>query len=271
MIQSREISKISNKAGVRPQQIEKDYVITWMLWGISQNTFLKENLIFKGGTCLKKIHIPDYRYSEDMDFTLKKDAISDEEIYKNLDDLFGLVFRETRIRLSINETSKETHIASGSIKCYVDYVGPLGGNGDHVKLDVTRGEQLEFDPLIGTVIQNYSDIEDDISIQSYCLEEVVIEKMAALMGRTEPRDLYDFDYLTAIEQIDLQDVYYEFERKATHKGLVPGEFVEKISGKEATFQRFWNERLQHQIKDLSKFKDTWRSVSKQFRKVQKNK
>ena len=63
MIQPREISKISNKVGVRPQQIEKDYVITWILWGISQNTFLKENLVFKGGTCIKKIHIADYRYS----------------------------------------------------------------------------------------------------------------------------------------------------------------------------------------------------------------
>ncbi|MBV6647022.1 MAG: nucleotidyl transferase AbiEii/AbiGii toxin family protein [Cyclobacteriaceae bacterium] len=269
MIQSREISKISNKAGVRPQQIEKDYVITWVLWGISQNTLLKENLIFKGGTCLKKIHIADYRFSEDMDFTLKNDDISDEEIYENLSEVFGLIFRETRMRIRIDETSKEIHVASESIKCYVDYVGPLGGNGDHVKLDITRGEQLEFDPIRGLVIQNYSDIEGDIAIQSYCLEEVVIEKMAALMGRTEPRDLYDFDYLTAIEEIDLKDVYYEFERKAIHKGLVPAEFIEKVSGKEFILQRFWNERLQHQIKDLSKFKDIWRSVGKQFRKVGK--
>ena len=269
MIQSREISKISNKTGVRPQQIEKDYVITWILWGISQNTLLKENLIFKGGTCLKKVHIPDYRFSEDMDFTLKNDVVSDEEIYKHFDELFGLIFRETRMRLSISEASKEIHVANGSIKCYVDYVGPLGGNGDHVKLDITRGEQLEFEPAMSTVIQGYSDIEGEYSIQSYCLEEVVIEKMAALMGRTEPRDLYDFNYLTSIEQIDLQDIYYEFERKAAHKGLMPSGFVAKVLSKEAILHRFWDERLQHQIKDLPKFKDTWRSVGKQLRKVGK--
>ena len=68
-------------------------MITWVLWGISQNAFLKKNLIFKGGTCLKKIHIPDY-FSEDMDFTLQKDTFSDEEIYENLSEVFGFVFRE---------------------------------------------------------------------------------------------------------------------------------------------------------------------------------
>lgn len=269
MIQPREISKISNKTGVRPQQIEKDYVITWILWGISQNMFLKENLVFKGGTCIKKTHIADYRYSEDIDFTLKDDTISDQEIYSQLYELFGLIFKETRMRLSINQDSKEIHVASGSIKCYVDYVGPLGGKGDHVKLDITRGEQLQFDPVNSLVIQNYTDVEEDFLIQSYGLEEIVIEKMTALMGRTEPRDLYDFDYLTTVEQIDVQTIFYEFERKAIHKGLTPEEFVEKVSGKEAVFQRFWNERLRHQIKNLPKFKDTWRSVGKQFRKMSK--
>lgn len=271
MIQSKEISKVSNKVGVRPQQIEKDYVISWLLWGIAQNVFLSENLIFKGGTCIKKIYIEDYRYSEDMDFTLKNDTISDNEIYTEFNGLFGVISRETRMRLSIDESSKDIHVATGSIKFYINYTGPLGGNGDHIKLDITRGEQLEHDPIDGQILQSYSDLDSGFTIKSYPLEEVVIEKMAALMGRTEPRDLYDFDYLTAIEQIDLHDVYYEFERKATHKGQVPDDFVDKVSGKETTFQKLWNERLQHQIKGLSKFKDVWRSVGKQFRKVEKMK
>ena len=39
----------------------------------------------------------------------------------------------------------------------------------------------------------------------------------AMMGRTIPRDLYDFEYLTNIEGIDLQDVFYEFQGKADLK------------------------------------------------------
>ena len=31
MISSKIIHKVSNKEGVRPQQIEKDYIISWLL------------------------------------------------------------------------------------------------------------------------------------------------------------------------------------------------------------------------------------------------
>lgn len=269
MIQPKELSKISNIVGVRPQQIEKDYVISWILWGIAQNDFLSKNLVFKGGTCIKKIHIADYRYSEDMDFTLNDNTVTDDNIYAEFNNVLGMIAKETRMNMSVNEESKDIHQASGSIKFYIDYVGPLGGNVNHVKLDVTRGEKLEYEPINGKVLQTYSDMEDEFMIKSYSLKEVVIEKMAALMGRTEPRDLYDFDYLTDIEQIDLQDVYFEFERKAIHKGVDPNDFVEKVSSKQPTFQKLWDERLQQQIKDLPKFKDTWRNVVKQFRKVEK--
>ena len=49
--------------------IEKDYVITWLLWGIAQHDSLRQYLIFKGGTVLKKAYFVDYRFSEYLDFT----------------------------------------------------------------------------------------------------------------------------------------------------------------------------------------------------------
>lgn len=52
---------------------------------------MKDALIFKGGTCIKKVHIEDYRFSEDIDFTLnpaKEQTISNDEIY----NAFGEVF-----------------------------------------------------------------------------------------------------------------------------------------------------------------------------------
>ena len=57
------------KINIQRDQIEKDYVISWVTYGIANNPFLKENLIFKGGTVLKKAYFPDYRFSEDLDTT----------------------------------------------------------------------------------------------------------------------------------------------------------------------------------------------------------
>jgi len=67
----------------------------------------------------------------------------------------------------------------------------------------------------------------------------------------------------------LKDVFYEFERKAEHKGHNPSEFIEKITGKKKTFENAWKDNLSHQIKKLSKFKDIWRNFNKQLRKLEK--
>ena len=37
--------------------------------GLSQDESMKETLLFKGGTVLKKAYYSDYRLSEDLDFT----------------------------------------------------------------------------------------------------------------------------------------------------------------------------------------------------------
>lgn len=56
--------------GLRPDIIEKDYVLGWIIAGIHNHPALRESWIFKGGTCLKKCFFETYRFSEDLDFTL---------------------------------------------------------------------------------------------------------------------------------------------------------------------------------------------------------
>lgn len=273
MIKPHEINKIASKTGVRQQQIEKDYIISWVLWGIYNSDKLKDALIFKGGTCIKKVHIEDYRFSEDIDFTLNPDIeekITNDEIYKAFHEIFVKIKESANIDLSIPEDSKETHV-SNSIKFFIDYIGPLGGKGDHLKTDISRGEKLEFDVEQKKMLNQYSDLEEEpeIAIQTYSLEEMVIEKMAAIMGRTLPRDLYDFEFLTNTWGIELQDIFNEFQSKSKHKGQNPLEFVKKVTAKESVLDKAWTDNLSHQIKNLQKFKDVWREINKQLRKFEK--
>ena len=50
--------------------IEKDYALSYVLAGIARQPKLSHSLIFKGGTALKKIFFGDYRFSEDLDFSV---------------------------------------------------------------------------------------------------------------------------------------------------------------------------------------------------------
>ena len=271
MIKPGEIDKIAIIKGVRAKQIEKDYVISWVLWGIAQNELLNNNLVFKGGTCLKKMYFEDYRYSEDMDFTLRDDNVPDEDILGNFKTIFEKIYEGSRIKVELIDDSIDNHKASGSLKFKMSYSAARGS--DEIKVDVTRGEIIEFDVGHRIVLNNYSDLEeeDETRIHCYSLEEILIEKITALMGRTIPRDLYDFDYLTEEEGLELQGVYIEFMRKAENKGHNPKEFINEVMPKMKTFDRDWNTSLEKQMAkgELPDFKNTWRKSSGHFKELLK--
>jgi len=64
MIKQSEIKNLSRRYKVPISTIERDYTQSWLL------RFLPE-MIFKGGTCLRKVYFKDYRFSDDLDFKQK--------------------------------------------------------------------------------------------------------------------------------------------------------------------------------------------------------
>jgi hypothetical protein len=56
------------KTGFNAPVIEKDYFCTVLLGDFARHG--GANLIFKGGTCLAKVHVGFYRLSEDLDFAI---------------------------------------------------------------------------------------------------------------------------------------------------------------------------------------------------------
>ncbi len=66
------------QAAVAWHLIEQDYALSWMLYGISQIPLLRDCLVFKGGTCLKKCYFGNYRFSQDLDFSVLGDCPTSE-------------------------------------------------------------------------------------------------------------------------------------------------------------------------------------------------
>lgn len=122
MIRPAEIQKKANKERVRDTQIEKDYILTGILTGISNHPILAKSQAFKGGTVLKKFYFKDYRYSEDLDFTLVNGDLTNEEIQNLYKDVFQYVRDEANIPLTMEDFG--IHEA-GNINFYISYVGPL--------------------------------------------------------------------------------------------------------------------------------------------------
>lgn len=183
MIKPGEIQQKAREMGVRDQQIEKDYILSWILQGISQHEQLSKAIVFKGGTVLKKIYFADYRFSEDLDFTLLDDAISNEQIFAWFKETFDYVQEEANIKLAIIDNNEHE---DGGINFYISYIGPLGGQGSNkkVKVDISKSEKLEFEPVLKNVLTRYSDLSKH-QLLCYSLEEVLVEKMRTVMQRMQ--------------------------------------------------------------------------------------
>jgi predicted nucleotidyltransferase component of viral defense system len=262
MIQAGEIQQIARKRAVRDTQIEKDYVIGWILKGISQNVFLSQNLTFKGGTVLKKVWFDHYRYSEDLDFTYQGATWDEAKLEAELLKVCEWVFEESRI--SLNLQSEEG--TDEQYKCYINYRGPLGGE-KNIKCDISKGEELYFERAIRPIIDDYSDAEGSFSIVSYSLEEVLAEKLRCTIQRTIPRDIYDVWFLTNEANLDIEEVAFGYRAKTEAKGFDPMKILESLKNKEARFKGGWEKSLSHQINDLPEFDGVWRDLMRNVKKM----
>ena len=279
MIKPGEIQLKAREAGVRDQQIEKDYLLSWILQGIANHQHLSKAIVFKGGTVLKKIYFEDYRFSEDLDFTLLENArlpdgqeISNEQIFDWFRELFLYVREEANIPLAISDDNEHQDArlpdGQGGINFYISYVGPLGGQGSNkkVKVDISRSEKLVFKPIKKNAIIIYSDLQKH-KLLCYPLEEVLVEKMRSVMQRMQARDFYDIWYLLEVEE--MQPDYYtkEFSEKCECKELKAADFMKKLEERIPQYKGRWNHSLNEQIKDLPDFEKTEREVKRHFKKM----
>jgi predicted nucleotidyltransferase component of viral defense system len=72
MIRATEIRQIAAKQNIRPDVIEKDYVLSWVIAALNHHD-ISNQWIFKGGTALKKCYFKEYRFSEDLDYSVAKE------------------------------------------------------------------------------------------------------------------------------------------------------------------------------------------------------
>jgi predicted nucleotidyltransferase component of viral defense system len=265
MIKPSEIQNNARSFAVRDQQIEKDYILSWILQGVAENENLAKALVFKGGTVLKKAYFRDYRYSEDLDFTLLNDEITNGQIFQWFKETFDYVREEANIPLEIIDNNEHE---DGGINFYISYIGPLGGQGNNkrVKVDISRSEKLEFAPILKNLILGYSDQEDH-KLQCYPLEEVLVEKLRSVMQRMQARDFYDIWYLLEVHELEIDFYIREFKSKCENKGLNPLQFHEKLVQRIASYKGRWQKSMNDQIKDLPDFDKVEREVQRHIRKM----
>jgi len=251
VIGEAEIRRLAGKWGVDPMLVDLDYVLSCFLASLYRREWAKD-LVFKGGTCLRKCYYTGYRFSEDLDFTAIHSLNAQElkervmEVIRIAEDIWQIDFSVRPIKVDIleDEYGKETY----QVRIY--YRGPLRRAGDPraIRMDVTADETVAFQPAWRAIIHPYSDVEllSDVRVPCYDLLEILAEKIRALAGQRRyaiARDLYDVGQLLKRAVVDLDRLVEALPHKMAAKGLPSAIDIVRLESRREDFRADWQRNL----------------------------
>ena len=267
MISEAELRRRAGEWSVDPMIVDLDYVLGCFLSQLYQDQ-VATGLLFKGGTCLRKCYFPDYRFSEDLDFTAET-YMSQETLQELLShtiqrvgDNFGI---DMEIRQPIIEVVSDDYgIESYQVRLY--YRGPLRWRGDPraIRLDISRGEYVGLPAAERELIHPYGDqnmVKGEVLF--YDLAEMLAEKLRALGGQRRfaiSRDLYDLyriitSGLTSLQKVKpfISNMFAVKQMKMTN--FDPDLFIDR----QDEFKKDWEQRLTHllPVSDSTSFDLAW--------------
>ena len=279
MIRDAEIRRRARVAGVEPRTMELDYALGWALRGIAWHPLLARRLVFKGGTCLRKCYFPDYRFSEDLDFTARQWFAREEfeeavaEAFADVQKASGINFaaRSPRLRVIDTEYGRE------SLQFTIYWRGPhaSGGSPPGLRLDITRNELLAFAPVPRPLFHPFSDADDlgEIQLLCYTLEEVMSEKVRAVLGQriyAVSRDLYDI--FSLMEYVDERKVQVSLPRKLEAREVDLATIRRRrIAARKEEFRADWERNLAALLSPgpEREFDEVWDRVAQYVRRISK--
>ncbi len=201
------------QTGFSARLIEKDYYCSLVLHDL---TIQKQNsLIFKGGTCLCKVHGDFYRMSEDLDFLISTDAHATRSNRRKLIEPLKPHFSEIPGRLSCFQINEKLmgHNNSKQYTGSLSYQSVITGEQAYIKIEISLREPvlnsvqnkaaqtLLIDPFSGS--PKFQAIP--VNVLSY--NESYAEKFRSALTRINPaiRDIYDIDVAIRSGSLNVND------------------------------------------------------------------
>lgn len=263
MILQKEIKMIAEMQEVPASTIDKDWVLGHFLNAIYSLDGWKEKLVFKGGTCLRKCYIENYRFSEDLDFTCNDPQFVLTK--KMLSQLCDQVYRLAEINTYI-DSFKPLNF-DDTLMGYEAKIKFWGADHSRneapppperwissIKLEIIVFEKMLFAFENKNIIHMYSDkdILSSTQVVCYSIEEIISEKLRALIQRayTAPRDYFDIWYLVnENKELDWVRIKSAFINKVKFKNLKYSNYKELLNeDAELLLIKHWENTLKHQLK-----------------------
>ncbi|MEK6933539.1 MAG: nucleotidyl transferase AbiEii/AbiGii toxin family protein [Nanoarchaeota archaeon] len=191
-----------------------------VVFSFSIYSHIGKELVFKGGTCLYKIHKLN-RFSEDLDFTLTKRF----DVRKLID------FITTDFKLlNINCKIKEIKEYQKEINVRLLFNGPLYKRSKEtqcfIPLNISLREQVE-EAEKSSIYSFYREIPN-FEVFSISEREILAEKVRAIFTRQKPRDIYDLFFLLMEKNMEIDKNIIDKKLKLYNIDFEYRKFLDRI-------------------------------------------
>ncbi len=183
MIGFGELRKISVQWQIDVTQVERVYVIDWMLKGIFDHATLSQSLILRGGSALRYVYSSEFPLAEDPEFLMTRVA-DDDAMHHALTAGLNDATNASGLKFTITSFSR----GAGKI----EYTGPLGRRSaaqPRVALSIIPGKP-HLEPKHLPLIHPFSD-DCHATVSVIALDECVGTLIAAFIGTPRTRDVYN--------------------------------------------------------------------------------
>ena len=186
-------------------QVEQDLIICRALVELYSHPVIAENLVFRGGTALFKLHLSPVRYSEDIDMVQKAPGS------------IGLVMDATQEKLNswLGEPKRKQSEGRVTLTWRVESEEGLPLK---LKVEINSREHftvLGYQQIPFTMTSRWH--KGSVSITSYNRDELLGTKLRALYQRKKGRDLFDLWYASQTIPVNSESVVSCFLRYMEHE------------------------------------------------------
>lgn len=200
------------RAGFLVRLVEKDYYCSVLLEYLAASC---PAMIFKGGTCLAKVHTDFHRMSEDLDFAIPVSAGSARSARSRMAEELKGALAGVETRLPAFRVVSPLRGANNSTQynAAVAYTAQVGRQEETIKIEAGLREPLLTPAIRGEartlLLEPASDRPLVPVVPLLCMSynETMAEKLRAALSRREPaiRDFYDVDHAVHHRGFPVQD------------------------------------------------------------------
>jgi predicted nucleotidyltransferase component of viral defense system len=265
------LQEARKRRGLPWEVLERDYLLSWILAGIGRVDSLRETLVFKGGTALKKCYFGDYRFSEDLDFSGLEGVPTGQAMESAVRDACGaaakLLNEYAPVEIACERYTERDPHPGGQEAFTIRARFPWQRHPQtRVMIETAVDEKVLKSVETRKLIHEYGEpLEAEIRV--YALEEIVAEKLRAILqhaerleergwSRSRARDYYDlWRVLGAYEdRLDLSDFPSFLREKCAVRDVAfagPGDFFP--SRMLAYVEKTWDQWLGPLVPELPAF------------------